>query len=166
MLKTLVASRVVVLPDLLGDANSSPFHDIVTNCDATVFESKLLQLIVQHKWEENVSSQRMRSVALYGIAFVTGAVAMTSGAKGASSTADVLQSLVLIVEMASLGVEAFGLVSVHIEPFHCCHPCCSSTANLVVWLAMHSRECPECAGARRVWQILHRALEHTRYCVE
>ena len=36
-----------MLPDLLGDAKNSPFHAIVTHCDASVFESKLLELIVQ-----------------------------------------------------------------------------------------------------------------------
>ena len=43
----LVAWRVVVLPGLLGDAESSPFHEIVARCDASVFDSKLLELIVR-----------------------------------------------------------------------------------------------------------------------
>ena len=37
--KTLVASKVVLLPDVLGDSDSSPFHSIVTHCGASVFES-------------------------------------------------------------------------------------------------------------------------------
>ena len=117
--KTLAASNVVLLPDLLGDANSSPFHSIVTNCDASVFESKLLQLIVQHKWEANVRSHRMRSIALHGTALVVRAVAMVTSVTRAdsdavsmsSNTADALQGLVVVIEVASLGAEAFELVS-------------------------------------------------------
>ena len=45
--KTLVASKMVLLPEILGDGDSSPFHFIVTHCDASVFESKLVELIVQ-----------------------------------------------------------------------------------------------------------------------
>eukprot|EP01052_Picozoa_sp_SAG31_P063373 SAG31_NODE_22306_length_528_cov_5.195804_1_plen_135_part_01 len=79
--KTLVASKVIMLPDMLGDGDSSPFQSIVTHCDASVFESKLLQLIVQSKWEENVRKQRYWSFFLYGVCFVEGAAAMMMSAK-------------------------------------------------------------------------------------
>ena len=71
---------MVLLPDLLGDGDSSPFHSIVTHCEAAVFESKLLELIVQSKWEENVRSQRYWSLFFYGVCFVDGATAMMMSA--------------------------------------------------------------------------------------
>ena len=43
--KQLVASKVVMVPDLLGDTTDSPFAKIVQNCDAKVFQSVVLQLI-------------------------------------------------------------------------------------------------------------------------
>ena len=34
--------------------NLGPFHVIVERCNAAVFESRLLELVVQSKWERNV----------------------------------------------------------------------------------------------------------------
>eukprot|EP01052_Picozoa_sp_SAG31_P016132 SAG31_NODE_1058_length_10121_cov_14.446617_3_plen_847_part_00 len=45
----LVSSKVVLLPGLLGNSMSSPFHAIVENCDSLVFNSRLLELVVQCK---------------------------------------------------------------------------------------------------------------------
>ena len=138
--KQLVAWRVVVLPELLGDAESGPFHEIVARCDASVFDSKLLELIVQYKWEENVRAHRMRSVAAYGCACVIATVAMlvsvTSEDVGTDSyrAADVLQGLAVVIEVSSLGLEAFQLVRpayfcifhplLHSCTFTPCQDCC------------------------------------------
>ena len=46
---------------------------------SSVFESKLLELIVQSKWEENVQSQRYWGLFIYGVCFVDGAAAMIMG---------------------------------------------------------------------------------------
>ena len=112
-----MAWRVVVLPDLLGDAESGPFHDITARCDASVFDSKPLELIVQYKWEENVRPHRMRSVAAHGCTSLIATVAMLVGVTSEDAdtdsyrAADVLQGLVLVIELPSLGFEAFQLVS-------------------------------------------------------
>ena len=50
--KMLVACKVVMMPELLGKAG--PFHKIVERCNAAVFESMLMELVVQSKWETNV----------------------------------------------------------------------------------------------------------------
>eukprot|EP01050_Picozoa_sp_SAG11_P001395 SAG11_NODE_60_length_19094_cov_26.549566_10_plen_1057_part_00 len=94
--KMLVASKVVIVPYLLGDAKSSPFHDIVTNCDASVFDSSLLELIVQYKWEASVRSQRQWAFLTYGATFAIGSAAMLSSTARLqelepTSTVDVLQ---------------------------------------------------------------------------
>ena len=43
----LLSSKVVLIPNFLGPPRKSPFHAIVQNCPAQVFESKLLRLAVQ-----------------------------------------------------------------------------------------------------------------------
>lgn len=116
-LKQVVAWRVVVLPNLLGDAKSSPFHDITARCGAPVFDSKLLELVVQSKWEENVSTRRMWSIVAYGCAGVIEAVAMVVSAKSENagtntfSAAGMLQGLVMVIELSSLGFDAFQMAS-------------------------------------------------------
>ena len=90
-----------MLPDLLGDSKTSPFHAIVTHCDATVFESKLLELIVQSKWEENIRSQRQWSSALYATALAVATGAMVSGATGGpdpNMLVDVVQGAMICCE--------------------------------------------------------------------
>ena len=132
-LKALVVSKVVVLPNLLGDANSSPFHAIVTHCDASVFESKLLELIIQSKWEENIRSQRQWSILLYGCAFAVGSAAMlASTARDCCDTCqcgtrdeavtfvDVLQGSMIMFELVALGGETLQVVrtAVHCSAAH------------------------------------------------
>ena len=49
-----VASKVVAMADFIGNPHNSPFWDLVENSssDPQVFESKLLQLAVQFKWQK------------------------------------------------------------------------------------------------------------------
>ena len=116
--KTLVASKVVLLPNLLGDAENSPFHAIVTHCDASVFESKLLELIIQSKWEENIRFPRQLSIMLYGCALAVGSAAMLASAARDSSSSegeaatfvDVLQGFMMLFEVVALGSESWQLV--------------------------------------------------------
>ena len=116
--KTLVASKVVLLPNILGDAKNSPFHAIVTHCDASVFESKLLELIIQSKWEENIRFPRQLSIMLYGCALAVGSAAMLASAARDSSSSegeaatfvDVLQGLMICFEVVALGSEGWQLV--------------------------------------------------------
>ena len=109
--KTVVASKVVLLPDLLGNKDTSPFHSIVSHCGASVFGSKLLALIVQSKWEENVRSQRYWSFFFYGGCFVEGAAAMMMSSIGGRSliSVDVLQGVMVLFESVALGMEGFQL---------------------------------------------------------
>ena len=76
----LVASHVVMLPHLLDKPHLSPFHDIVRQCPAVVFESKMIRLAVQYKWENNVWPKMKLHIAGYGCALVLATVAtlMTS----------------------------------------------------------------------------------------
>jgi WD40 repeat protein len=115
--KTLVASKVVLLPNLLGDAKNSPFHEIVTYCDASVYNSKLLALIIQSKWEENIRFPRQLSIMLYGCAFAVGSAAMLASAAGdpiskdeAATFVDVLQGSMIFFEVVALGSEGWQLV--------------------------------------------------------
>ena len=44
--KLLVAFKVVLMPEVLGDATSGPFHMVLERCNAEVFESKMMELVV------------------------------------------------------------------------------------------------------------------------
>jgi hypothetical protein len=136
--KTLVASKLVLLPNLLGDANTSPFHAIVAHCDASVFESKLLELIVQSKWEENVRHQRQLGIALYGCALAVGSAAMLVSAAHESSSSeggmivDLLQGSMICFEVAALGSESLQLVRSNLRCLfiQCDCACCVLTDAL------------------------------------
>jgi hypothetical protein len=112
--KASVVSKVVMLPHLLGDATKSPFHTIVNHCDASAFESKLLELIVQSKWEENIRSQRQWSSALYMMALAVASSAMVSGSTtgGADPNmlVDVVQGAMLCCEAVALAMESVQLM--------------------------------------------------------
>jgi hypothetical protein len=81
---TLVYFKTVMLPGLGGDPgsmrNGTAFHNIVANCDVSVFESKLLQYVVQYKFETNVLPTLRRTMLLY-----TGAILLASAATLASA---------------------------------------------------------------------------------
>jgi WD40 repeat protein len=80
----LVSFQTLMLADLggdPGDANGgSAFHAIVANCDASVFESPLLQYVIQYKFETNVLPTLRQAALLY-----TGATLLASAATLASS---------------------------------------------------------------------------------
>ena len=61
-----------------------------------------------------MSSQRLWSIAVYGFSFATGALAMITSVNTlsvSSGVVDALQGMVVIIEVSSLCVEAFELVS-------------------------------------------------------
>ena len=97
----------------------------MAHCNASVFDSKLLELIVQFKWTENVRARRMQAMVVYGCTCVVAAAAMlvsvTSEDVGTNnfSTADVLQGLLVTIELLSLGSKAFQLVSSAYTPPPC-----------------------------------------------
>ncbi len=66
-----VASKVIALADFVGDPERSPFWDIVatSSSDPQVFESKLLQLAVQFKWQK-VESLARSALILFVVHFV------------------------------------------------------------------------------------------------
>lgn len=65
-----VLSKVIALADFVGIPERSPFWDMVENSssDPQVFESKLLQLAVQFKWQKVLPMAR-RALMLYMIHF-------------------------------------------------------------------------------------------------
>ena len=141
-----------MLPDLLVNATTSPFHNVVARCDATAFDSKLLQLIIQYKWETNARTYRMRSIGTYGCACVIDAVAMwvsvTSDDAGtiAFNAADVLQGLVVVIELASLGLGAFHIVSfADIQPLISSCTYLLPPVDCVRWCARVIARCPVAA---------------------
>jgi hypothetical protein len=81
---TLVAFKTLMLPGLAGNpgdtSGGGTFHAIVANCEASVFESKLLQCVVQYKFETNVLPTLRHAAVLY-----TGATLLASTATLASS---------------------------------------------------------------------------------
>ena len=92
-----------------------PFHVIVERCSAAVFESRLLELVVQSKWERNVWPRLKWIIAGYAAALGLSSVAMVASAGfgrpdsslGLESVAwvDVAQVAVVVVETAALGNE-------------------------------------------------------------
>ena len=113
--KMLVAYKAVLMPDLLGDAAHSPFHAIVERCTAAVFESKLMELVVQSKWERNVWPKLRRIIVAYAAALGLSSVAMvasvgfgkpaSSHEGGSAAWVDVAQVVVMLVETVALGNE-------------------------------------------------------------
>jgi hypothetical protein len=81
---TLVAFKTIMLPGLASDSGDTSgggaFHAIVANCDAVVFESPLMQHVIQYKFETNVLPTLRQAAVLY-----TGATLLASAATLASS---------------------------------------------------------------------------------
>jgi hypothetical protein len=80
----LVSFQTLMLADLCGNpadtGSGNAFHAIVTNCDASVFDSRLLQYVIQYKFETNVLPTLRQAAVLY-----TGATLLASAATLASS---------------------------------------------------------------------------------
>jgi WD40 repeat protein len=81
---TLVALKTLMLAGLAGDpgetSGGGAFRAIVTNCDASVFDSTVLQHVIQFKFETNVLPTLRQAAVLY-----TGATLLASAATLASS---------------------------------------------------------------------------------
>ena len=115
----LVASKVLMLPHFLGERSRSPFHTIVRRCGSDVYESKLMSLCVQSKWELNVWPRLRVQLVLYFVCLVLASCAMVaSSAQGdeeASSASvgmavHVLQGTMMVSEVLSLCNEGLQLV--------------------------------------------------------
>ena len=115
----LVASKVLMLPHFLGERSRSPFHTIVRRCGSDVYESKLMSLCVQSKWELNVWPRLRVQLVLYSVCLVLASCAMVaSSAQGdeeASSSSvgmavHVLQGTMMVSEVLSLCNEGLQLV--------------------------------------------------------
>lgn len=78
-----VASRVIALADFVGNPQNSPFWDMVenSNSEPQVFESKLLQLAVQFKWEK-VRALAQRALGVYVSHFLLMCVALLYDTQG------------------------------------------------------------------------------------
>jgi hypothetical protein len=133
-LNTPVCFKTIMLPGLAGDprdmSGGSAFHAIVAKCDASVFESKLLQYVIQYKFETNVFPTLRRQVLLYTGATLLASVATLASsrqleggtgwadqllyidaAEGAMVAAELLQLAAEARQMALLGVKSyFGTV--------------------------------------------------------
>jgi hypothetical protein len=81
---TLVAFKTLMLAGLAGDPGDTngggAFHAIVAHCNASVFESNVLQHVIQYKFETNVLPTLRQAAVLY-----TGATLLASTATLASS---------------------------------------------------------------------------------
>eukprot|EP01051_Picozoa_sp_SAG22_P001164 SAG22_NODE_43_length_25304_cov_5.394644_16_plen_335_part_00 len=128
--KVLVARQMLMLSEFAGDGNTSPLHPIVENCDASVFESSLLQLLVQFKWEENVYPMLRRQMIMHSVSVVLVASAVlissqngtiddglggstsdeSDGLALLASVVDILMALVGLTELLALASEARQLV--------------------------------------------------------
>jgi hypothetical protein len=114
---TLVAFKTLMLPGLGGNPEDTlgggAFRTIVANCDTSVFESKLLQYVVQYKFETNVLPKLRRVVLLSGGAVLLASAATLASARqlegGSESNwvyIDVAQGLMVAAELAQLFTEA------------------------------------------------------------
>ena len=132
----LVASKVVLLPYILGNAEDSCFHAIVEKCDASVFESKILELLVQCKWSENVYPKWRLLVVGYLMSLGLATTAMISSAaqsrdgSAVSRQVDALQGACGVVEAIILCHKIYQIVKLMIpspslfSPSAPCYPLC------------------------------------------
>jgi hypothetical protein len=98
-------------------SGSNAFHAIVANCDTSVFESKLLQHVVQYKFETNVLPKLRQEVLLFTAATLLASVATLASSRhleGGSEQALVYihagQGFMIVAELLSL----FSEVRLHV----------------------------------------------------
>jgi WD40 repeat protein len=114
---TLVALKTLLLPGLAGDprdtSGGGTFHAIVANCNASVFESKLLQYAIQYKFETNVLPMLWREVVMSSGAILLASAATLASARQLEGGAeenwvyiDIAQGLMVAAELAQLFTEA------------------------------------------------------------
>eukprot|EP01047_Picozoa_sp_COSAG01_P016162 COSAG01_NODE_822_length_13306_cov_4.866132_3_plen_497_part_00 len=107
----LLAWKVLTIPHILSQHEDSPFHQIVANCDALVFQSKLIRLIVQYKWEMNVWPRMKLQIAGYAIALLlTTAATVTSSRATMIDKEEGTVTLTLLMVAMSL-VEGFSVLN-------------------------------------------------------
>jgi hypothetical protein len=125
---TLVSFHVLMLAGLGGDPGDtscgSAFHAIVTNCEAAVFESKLLRHVIQHKFETNVLPTLRWEVFVFSGALLLASAATLASARqleGGSEEhwvyIDVAQGLMVAAELAQLFAEARQLARQGIKSY-------------------------------------------------
>jgi WD40 repeat protein len=113
----LVAFKTLMLLGLAGDpgdtSGGGAFRAIVDNCDASVFESRLLQHVIQYKFENNVLPMLQRAVLVSSGAILLATAATLASARqleaGLDSNwvyIDVAQGLMAAAELAQLLTEA------------------------------------------------------------
>jgi hypothetical protein len=100
------------------------FHAIVANCEAVVFESKLLQYVIQYKFETNVLPVLWREVLVSGGATLLASAATLASARQLEGGAeenwvyiDVAQGLMAAAEVAQLFTEARQLAQQGIKRY-------------------------------------------------
>jgi hypothetical protein len=113
----------------LGDdpretSGGGAFRAIVTNCDPSVFESKMLQYVVQFKFETNVLPMLRRVVLVSSGAILLASAATLASARqlegGPDSNwvyIDVAQGLMVAAELAQLFTEARQLTRQDIKRY-------------------------------------------------
>ena len=117
-----------MLPGLAGDpgetSGGGAFRAIVTNCDPSVFESNLLQHVVQFKFETNVLPMLRRVVLVSSGAILLASAATLASARqfegGTDSNwmyIDVAQGLMVAAELAQLFTEARQLARQDIKRY-------------------------------------------------
>jgi hypothetical protein len=125
---TLVAFKMLMLPGLAAEPGATSgggaFLAIVTNCNASVFESKLLQYVVQFKFENNVLPLLRRVVLLSSGAILLASAATLASARqlegGSESNwayIDVAQGLMVAAELAQLFTETRQLTLLGIKRY-------------------------------------------------
>lgn len=121
---TPCASRVVLLPGLCDDPHEVDplkrvFHQVVENCDASVFENEVIKLTVDFKWTHNVRKIVLAHLAGYSLSLIlatVGMIASTQSGKNItcwmytacwmpSTAVDVLLIAVMVCETIALGSE-------------------------------------------------------------
>jgi hypothetical protein len=125
---TLITFKTLMLPGLAGDpretSGGGAFRAIVTNCDPSVFESKILRLVVQFKFETNVLPMLWREVLvssgatlLASAATLASARQLEGGAEESWVYIDVAQGLMVAAEVAQLFTEARQLAQQGIKRY-------------------------------------------------
>ena len=116
----LVASKVLLLPCFLGDQSQSPFHTIVRRCGSDVYESKLMSLCVQSKWETNVWPRLRVQLLLYLVSLALASSAMVASSvdgdetstDGTGMAVHMLQAVMVVSEVLSLANGGLQLVRI------------------------------------------------------
>jgi hypothetical protein len=125
---TLITFKTLMLAGLAGDpgetSGGGTFRAIVTNCDPSVFESKILQLVVQYKFETNVLPMLRRMVLVSSGAILLASATTLASARqlegGSDSNwvyIDVAQGLMVAAELAQLFTEVRQLARQDIKRY-------------------------------------------------